>query len=765
MSSTPGLTRAKRRGTVELGAYHSSLSLPGLSSSPASASAAFLRSAVPLPSRSARETSHALVYLRSDEGDPTKHQTISFDVCSITASTFQTQLKEVLGLNAHLAHNAGLTDGGTTLVGNPAGEVQIRVHSVALKEGKAAVRRSLRMMETPDDGAIYSVEVLPSPPPGKSPHTHRKGGRHANLSSGGTDRGDGGGGGTVASPRQAQHQEVGRKAVDDSGGPALVPETTTITDAPASESGQMRDPVSAEAKEAGDTSPDSTAVAHSNDDDDGEYMNKTRAVVSLPLTAIAEEEAEVKAVTALQGFARGHLARKKHRKHHEHHHRHHHGHHHSKKKAHRPDRSQRAQQVLEQLERMDSNSDGQIDEHELTAGFGSASTARGILAKYDEDGDGMLSKAELSKMRDALSQSPHKVTASGHDAAVRQDEVVVPHHLVDTVASQSPALFTRKHPSGLKNMDTVHTLGELDCYLDVSPASLVVVCFSMDCIGGRRNIRALEQLAYDFTRDNTNATVRRDAGIQFVSVHVHIDDSSRQRMIIAMYQIHTFPSLVFIDRSAASGQHHHVKKYDSVSDARTALRTDYADLLREELEREQAGRAVERCNAERREAERETRAQAELATSGAKKVQAAQAILAIQGQRNADRATQSIDAKAREATSLRRAPDVERARDVPVATPEAAVQKEADEGTATEVGKEAAQPAQAKQAAQAAVTLQAKLWNEAKARAAGDEERKREVEAAEQVKQAAQAAQAAQAEQAAQEAQEAQEALEAQTRA
>ena len=81
------------------------------------------------------------------------------------------------------------------------------------------------------------------------------------------------------------------------------------------------------------------------------------------------------------------------------------------------------QQVLVQLEKMDSNTDGQLDEHELTAGFGSASTARRILAKYDEDGDGMLSKAELSKMRDALSQqSPQKVTADSGSEDNSEDE-------------------------------------------------------------------------------------------------------------------------------------------------------------------------------------------------------------------------------------------------------------------------------------------------------------------------------------------------------
>ena len=57
---------------------------------------------------------------------------------------------------------------------------------------------------------------------------------------------------------------------------------------------------------------------------------------------------------------------------------------------------------------MDKNKDGMIDEDELQAGFGSASTAKGILGKYDEDGDGKLSKAELRKMRGVLCQQEDK---------------------------------------------------------------------------------------------------------------------------------------------------------------------------------------------------------------------------------------------------------------------------------------------------------------------------------------------------------------------
>jgi hypothetical protein len=71
-------------------------------------------------------------------------------------------------------------------------------------------------------------------------------------------------------------------------------------------------------------------------------------------------------------------------------------------------RKQGQQSLDVHLENMDTNKDGLVDEDELQAGFGSASTAKGILGKYDEDGDGKLSKAELRKMRGVLCQQEDK---------------------------------------------------------------------------------------------------------------------------------------------------------------------------------------------------------------------------------------------------------------------------------------------------------------------------------------------------------------------
>ena len=71
-------------------------------------------------------------------------------------------------------------------------------------------------------------------------------------------------------------------------------------------------------------------------------------------------------------------------------------------------RKQGQQSLDSHLANMDKNKDGMIDEDELQAGFGSASTAKGILGKYDEDGDGKLSKAELRKMRGVLCQQEDK---------------------------------------------------------------------------------------------------------------------------------------------------------------------------------------------------------------------------------------------------------------------------------------------------------------------------------------------------------------------